>query len=46
LIQKSLARAKKNTPKLAYYQNHPAELRRALRDIDVQIKTFKPRVCN
>ncbi len=45
LIQKSLARAKKNTPKLAYYQHHPAELKRALRDIDEQIITFKPRVC-
>jgi hypothetical protein len=45
LITKSLARAKKNTPKLAYYQNHPAELRRALDDIDAQIKTFAPRVC-
>ncbi len=46
LIQKSLQRAKKNTPKLAYYQHHPAELERALRDIDTQIVTFKPRVCN
>jgi hypothetical protein len=43
--EKTLHRAKRNTPKLTYYKNHPAELKALLADINAQIIKFAPRPC-
>ena len=45
LIQHQLRLSLVTTPKLAYYKQHPAELRRVLAGTRAEIRAFKPEKC-
>lgn len=45
LITDTLHRSLRNTPKLAYYHQHPQELAAVLAEIREELHTFRPRHC-
>ena len=46
IITQSLERSKHNIPKLAYYRNHPRELREQVAEVNRSLRDFRPRTCD
>lgn len=45
VIDSTLARSKTNLPKLSYYKRHPRELKEQLREVNRNLRLFRPRTC-
>lgn len=45
IVTQQLQRSKQNLPKLAYFQEHPADLERQIESINRQLTAFRPRTC-